>query len=181
MMKRTKPIIISAVIAVVIALSVVALYKYDTTATTGIHTALVPYDLNQLSEQSDVIILGTVKNIEQPITNQTEKITRTFTKVNLEIEQELTGNYQNNEIQVTLLGDGKQSVDGQPSLTSGERVVLFLSHTTKDTVFGDTYVPLGGFQAKFYIDTNRIAHNEKHGDVPEQTLIDQIHEARSRS
>jgi|GEM_PF-7102707 len=179
--KKSKVVALSAVGIAVVITGIFATYAYGVgNSTTYIHASFIPKDVNQLARESDVVVIGTVREIGLSSVEQTDKYTRVFTKATIDIERELTGNYQEATIQVTLLGDGKRFIaEDEAALMSGERILLFLTHTTSDTVYGDAYAPIGGFQAKFSIDQKEVAHNEKHGDIPLGQLVSQIQSART--
>lgn len=191
MKPNTKLKIIFPAIATVVALGIFGLYAYNTGGTTDaahntesttiVHPALIEVDIDQLSKGSDVILIGTVTNVGpiKIIKLVQGEVEIPLTPVTVKIERELTGNYQGNEIQVTVEGDGtKYIVFDEPQFTVGEKVLLFLTHTDPSTVYGDVYVLRGGIQAKFAIDKNGITHNPKYGDIPVENLVSQILESR---
>lgn len=188
---KTKLKIILPATAVVV-LSILGVYAFNSGGTADIvqnsdsvrvvHEGVIEADVNKLSKESDVIVIGTVTGTapKGDIKLVQGEVVIPLTSVTVSIEKELTGNYQGNDIQVTIVGDSKNYVVFEEAeLKIGEKVLLFLAHTDTSTIYGDAYVPKGGFQAKFSIDENGIAHNPKHGDIPLAELESKIVVARA--
>lgn len=169
-----------AAIASVIVMGV-AIYAFTAyNGPTYVTQTYFPMDIDKLAKQSDIIVIGTVGDVISSSVNRTDKIAHLITRVNVNVEQIVAGTFSDKEIPVSLLGDGKTIIyEDEVKLEKGERVLLFLTHTGTDTVYGDAYVPIGGSQAKFSIGSDDVARNPIHGEFPVQELIDRIVAARS--
>lgn len=134
---------------------------------------LEKYDINKLISMSDNIIIGEVNTIlpsrwnspdgKRPININDGKPYVIYTDNNIKIEESLKGSLETPTILVRTLGgrvenDG-QSVEDQPSYSTGEKVLIFLkkdnNFKTKD--FGDEhFVTVGQMQGKIPIVQNNV-------------------------
>lgn len=172
-MNKNKKIIF-AVIPILTALSVVGMLTVVDDQKT-VHMALIDLDVQDLAEQSDVIVVGIVESAGEPVVKRTEVFDHVFTTYNVKVIRELTGNYVEKTIPVTVLGDERIYIsENGANLKVGEKVLLFLTHTDENTVFGDAYAPIGGYQSKFLIDGQNFAENKKHGKILLNDLISEI-------
>lgn len=174
MMNRTRKTLLIA-IPMLIAFSAIGMFVMMSDEQKTLHMALIDLSIDDLAKQSDVIVVGTVESAEESVIKRSEVFDHVFITYNVRISQELTGNYQDKTIPITTLGDERiYTSNSGADLKVGEKVLLFLTHTDQETVFGDAYVPIGGYQSKFLIDDENFAVNQKHGKIFLGDLISDI-------
>jgi hypothetical protein len=173
-MNKNRKIMLT-VIPMLVAISAIGMLAAVQDDQKTVHMALIDLNVNDLAKQSDVIVVGVVESTEEPIIKRSEVFDQVFITYNVKVIQELTGNYQEKIIPVTVLGDERiYTSSNGVNLKVGEKVLLFLTHTNEETVFGDAYVPIGGYQSKFLIDDENFADNKKHGKIFLNDLISEI-------
>ncbi|MEM2856865.1 MAG: hypothetical protein QW416_07185 [Candidatus Nitrosocaldaceae archaeon] len=177
-----KKIIISSIgIAVLIASIIIVL---NSEPHGRIHTSYVPLTVEQLANSSDVIVIGRVEGIDSTTQHKTDKVSYPITHFIVDIERVIDSNYNSSKIKVSVIGNEKYISNEYEELLnetkSKGRVLLFLDHADESSnIYGDTYLYLG-YQGKFSIDDNNIAHNIEHGDIQLDELVSIIKKARNR-
>ena len=148
---------------------------------------LAPLKISDLAKDSDHIILGTVSGISAgPVeVDQVHTLTKIFTDVTLDVDQDLAGTYKSSQITFRTLGgtNGNAVVysDDEAKFIKGERVLVFVTHVGKDTVWGDSYVIYGMKLGKYSIVNGKAAGPEYPDGINEAQLIDIVKQARTTS
>lgn len=146
----------------------------------GVTHAEINMSIEEISRFSDVIVIGKVGDRVGVQSHDDGKIYKVVSELALEIEQELTGNYNDKVIVLKTVGDGEKLINMNVSLKKGERVLLFLKYVTTDQAWkGEEGYLVCCTQQKFSIDENNIAYNPKYGSYKLDDLIDIIKRARS--
>lgn len=172
-------------LAIIAALSIIPLLIIfmftDTFSGGSIHTSYIPLTIEDLAK-SDLIIIGRVEGIYSSIFHEGYKTRYPITYFNVNIDKIVAGNYSSNKVKVAVMGNEKYTSSEYDELlneTSKGKVLLFLNHAGNSSdIYGDAYL-YRGYQGKFSIDENNIAHNPKYGDIPLDKLIAMIEEARN--
>src|SRR5690606_41539222 len=88
--KKSKVVALSAVGIAVVITGIFATYAYGVgNSTTYIHASFIPKDVNQLARESDVVVIGTVREIGLSSVEQTDKYTQVYTRATRETETRL--------------------------------------------------------------------------------------------
>ncbi len=171
-------------IGLLITIPLLTMLLTDTFSGGRIHTSYIPLTVEQLANSSDVIVIGTVEGIDSSKQYTTSKTSYPITYFIVDIDSVIAGNYNADKIKVAVIGNEKYGSNEYDELLneslSKNKVLLFLDYAagSKD-IYGDTYL-YQGFQGKFSIDENSIAHNPEYEDIPLDRLIAIIKEARNR-
>lgn len=105
-----------------------------------VNATVLPYkNLNDLVEESDGIIVGTVRNVESHLDPSKD----IYTFVKLDQLEVLHGNYHQRTLTLRLMGGQVQNdilhVEGSPEFSQNDRVILFVRNN------GSEIVPLVGW------------------------------------
>jgi hypothetical protein len=124
-------------------------------------TVLIPKDLPDLVTESSDIIIGSVQEIQAEWNSDR---TRIYTRVVLEVEKAIKGDFQDGEIlRFKTIGGVVEEVSlrvpGSPEFEEGQRVIVFFG--------GDSnlYTPVTGWeQGKFTVESDIILENGRYLD-----------------
>ncbi|MEM4175460.1 MAG: hypothetical protein QXT56_04395 [Candidatus Nitrosocaldus sp.] len=145
----------------------------------GVTHAEIDMSIEEIARWADIIVIGTVGDRVGVKSHDDGKIYRVVGELALNIEQELTGNYNDKVIVLKTVGDGEKVINMNVSLKKGERVLLFLNYVTTDHPWkGEEGYLVCCTQQKFSIDENNIAYNPKYGSYKLDELIEIIKKAR---
>ncbi|GBC74648.1 hypothetical protein HRbin05_00693 [archaeon HR05] len=146
----------------------------------GVYHAEIDMSIEEISRWADIIVIGRVGDRVGVQSHDDGKIYKVVGELTLDIEQELTGNYNDKVIVLKTVGDGEKVINMNVSLKKGERVLLFLNYVTTDQQWkGEEGYLVCCTQQKFSIDENNIAYNPKYGSYKLDELIEMIKRARS--
>lgn len=167
-----KKITLAGISAVIIVAGILTMFTTNLTPTDSPkgHAALLPANVDELRELSDVIVIAKVQKVGQSFNQEDPKITRTFSDVSLKIEKILKGTLDDDQLSVRTRPD----IQDEAKFKNGERVLLYLVKGKITDVEGENYVILGMYQGKFEL-SNGKAMNEKYPEgLDEQQLIQNI-------
>jgi hypothetical protein len=135
--------------------------------------------LEEISRWADVIVIGKVGKITNTESFDNGKIRYSIGELYLDIEEELTDNYNDKRIMIKTFGDGKTLINESVQLNENERVLLFLrNNNNPEREIMNGYLVAVSLQ-KFSIDENNIAHSKAYGSYKLDELISIINSARN--
>ncbi len=146
---------------------------------------LAPLKLQDLSKDSDAIIVGKVTDISVggTLKNPNGETNGAYTLVTLQVEKDLTGNYKGSQIQVKTYGGYVNGVlyetEEEAKFTKGERVLAFLKHVDNSTVWGDSYVMYGLKLGKYHLENGNATGDEFQSGIDENEFIGKINTLRA--
>jgi hypothetical protein len=176
MNKRTILLISLPIIIIAISLSI---YINQRVLVNELYPELT---LEELVEKSDIIVIGKVTNIKEPIlvySNNDKRLPLLVTDIVISIDRVLTNNYNGREITIRTLGDNRDSIDSfvedEIQFKEGEDVLLFINSDARDIILKDRYYISGGEQGVFKIRDN-MAYNMKYKDgIAVEELVNKIY------
>lgn len=180
---RTTKILAITLPIIIIALSIYILNQPRVFITNQLYPE---FTLDELAQRADVIIIGKVKDIKEPImvyNNNDKRLPVLVRDIVISIDRELTSNYNETEITIRTLGgktDKLVSLEEGVQLEEGEEVLLFTNSDAKDPILKDRYYISGGEQGKFKIIDGK-AYNIKYKDgIAVEELVNKILQARGQ-
>jgi len=135
-----------------ISVIAIAIFLFSNTAFALLMEEVTP--LTELAQQADLVVVGHVANLEGQRVSDRAEIT---TRVTLVVNQQVKGLAEPGtslDLQVAggRIGDQLELVGGAPTFTMGEQVLVFLRHSSTNTL-----EVLGMAQGKYHI--QRQAHS----------------------
>lgn len=125
------------------------LASHNDTEVITIHSALPNYSVDYLAKETRHAIIGKVVGITPAgiLVDDTHSSKIVFSDVVIDVEKDLNGEYQNDQIIVKIRGgslDGIRVVsDSDPQFSIGERVLIFVGDKEPESIWGDSYYVAG--------------------------------------
>jgi hypothetical protein len=130
-------------------------------------TLMVKLDLENLTQNSNLVIRATVENMRCSWDTEHRRI---FTFATLAVKEPIKGNSPTGSINITypggVVGDIAYIVEDTPQFRPGEEVIVFLKDKNPEGL-REVY---GWFQGKYTIENNVVRENR----LPVQTFLNQI-------
>lgn len=147
--------------------------KPSTTSSVPSPSLMIKLSLEELVNQADWIVVGTVTSQKSDWNTEHSQI---HTQVTVAIEEWVKGEPRDNEIIIKIpggqVGEVSQMVGGSANFRIGEKVLVFLQ--TQDD---DTISVVGGMQGKLVIENGKVVGS----DISLAELIEQIRTQSNKS
>lgn len=152
--------------------------RIDTKTDTKINKSIVPtyfsestWDLKSLSKHAEYIVIGKVLqyNTSKYVINK--DIYEPHATVLIEIEEELTGNYNNTIISYRSMDYGW--------IDEGDKALVFLAEKDPDSIWGDNYYLMGGPNGLYKIIDDKVYGQDLRDGLALDKVIDSIKRYRS--
>ena len=170
-------------------------YHYVLPRENIISASLAQQTVEQITDESDIIIIGTVKSSDTSWFHNTSKriqpegwesdeerwdLKYVVTYYTVEIENYLKGDGPK-EITVGLLGGTVRNhtfiFEDSPTLTENEKVLLFLQPSWEGAVNytgPDTYIIYGYYQGKYSLDNDKAINYDSSLNTTKDSLIEKV-------
>lgn len=145
------------------------------------------YTLDELASNSKYAIIGTVEKItpvavEKNYSHEDKTYITIFSDIQVNVEQDLFGEYQENQISVRIhggqLGDMKTEAELSPKFDKNERVLFFIADKELHTIWGDNYYVAGLYLGKYSLSDGYASRDKIDDKKTESELISIINQIK---
>ncbi|RMF32168.1 MAG: hypothetical protein D6752_00730, partial [Candidatus Nitrosothermus koennekii] len=168
-------ILLSIILAMIILLLIISMQNNETTPRIDTETnkSIVPtyfsestWDLKSLSKHAEYIVIGKVLQYNTSKYIISKDIYEPHATVLIEIEEELSGNYNNTIISYRSMDYGW--------IEEGDKALVFLAEQDPDSIWGDNYYLMGGPNGLYKIIDDKVYGQDLRDGLALDKVIDSI-------
>lgn len=186
MFTKSRNLVITTILVVTVVgiVSVATLNSAPTV--THVDGLLDPWSLADVSDNSRYIVKGTIVNLTTTVEEESEVFgdkAIVFTDAVITIDEELTGNYSEDQITVRTVG-GKTdeywtASSIHPEFKLREKVVLFIGYEP-DSEMGDNYFVMGHRLGKYILQNGKAFGDEYKNGLDENQFLSQVRQINTQ-